>query len=101
MVEKSIKDHIPPAEYQKTVKLGPITDEGFQHVIGLRNVHITRESWIDIACKARSLSNRALYVTDEKFEARPIFIGKSTSGVATLAYVYDLKKLLPTESLCK
>ncbi len=101
MVFYAFFNHIPPAEYQKTVKLGPITDEGFQHVIGLRNVHITRESWIDIACKARSLSNRALYVTDEKFEARPIFIGKSTSGVATLAYVYDLKKLLPTESLCK
>lgn len=96
-----------PDEYQKTVTLGPVTSEGFQHVVGVKNVHIYEKSYVEATCESNISKNKILYVTNENLDTmvghsvKPLYIGKSTSKVANLAYVYNANDVLTDNTSCK
>ncbi len=103
MIFYAFFNRVPPDEYQKNVKLGEVTAEGFQHVVGLRNVHVYEKGYAEAACEAKDSAKRILYVTNDKIPdgGKPLFVGKSSSNVSELAYVYDAKDLMRDTMDCQ
>lgn len=89
-----------PQQYQTLAKYGPKQDDGFQHAVKLGRVEVTDRSPRAIGCLMKSYTGPLLYVTDFDESQKPVFTVKSTNGVHTRAYVYDIRSFTP-DTMCE
>ncbi len=87
--------NVDPQIYQNRVKYGDREANGFRHATQLDRFEVTYASPGYIRCLKKQYSGPLLYVTDTKESPRPIFTVKSTNGVHTLAYVYNIRRFIP------
>jgi hypothetical protein len=79
-----------PAEYQQKAILGPLEDSGFQHTVGLGNLHVKDESLRNIGCAAVKGGYQAYLVTDvQQDKNTPVKIVRSENGALQYVFVYD------------
>ncbi|MFH0773504.1 MAG: glycosyltransferase family 39 protein [bacterium] len=87
---------IDPIVYQQKVIFKEPDIIGFAHAKDLENIHITEESALGVACRAKIRRERALFVSNENDKNIPDSTKKiiySENGVDTLAIIYDLSKM--------
>jgi hypothetical protein len=89
-----------PQQYQTLAKYGLKQDDGFQHAVKLGRVEVTDRSPRAIGCLMKSYTGPLLYVTDFDESQKPVFTVKSTNGVHTRAYVYDIRSFTP-DTMCE
>ncbi|MEI6327422.1 MAG: glycosyltransferase family 39 protein [Candidatus Roizmanbacteria bacterium] len=86
---------VDPKIYQSEVVYGKREADGFRHAIQLGNIFVSELSPGAIGCENKQHRGPLLYVTNIKESPDAIYTVKSTDGVHSLAFVYDVRSFTP------
>ncbi|MCB9812867.1 MAG: phospholipid carrier-dependent glycosyltransferase [Pseudomonadales bacterium] len=90
--------NMDPALYQSLAVIDDFDGANFRHTLELGNVFAHKYSPEYVACLGMERGAKAYFVTDKKLENLfKMYEEKSTNGVNTYAYVYDVTELMIKE----
>lgn len=83
-----------PAFYQENAVLGELEASGFQHTVGLANLHVEDTSLVKVTCRAAEQGKHTIFVTNTKEGDNWENIVYSLNGSLAYVYSYDTQKYL-------